>query len=312
MGKYTSQYAEPKLNDRCLAKAKHRDDSLIGQSFEDVKQREANEEAKRKAKLMKEAEMLEKKRKAEAEAREKWIAEAAKREKEEMERLRAEEEAAERRRILEEQAKERYAARLIELEKIRADQEKARRAESRAYIQSIEDKLEEIRKEKTIPVIMLSAKSEDYDKIEGLNAGADDYITKPFNPLELIARVNSNIRRYTKLGAMSEKKSEKKENVYQTGELILDDETKKVTSEGKKIKLTATEFKILKFLMKNKGKVYSIPEIYENVWKEESYGAENIIAVHIRHIREKIEINPKEPKYLKVIWGIGYKIEDIK
>lgn len=172
--------------------------------------------------------------------------------------------------------------------------------------------LEEIRKEKTIPVIMLSAKSEDYDKIEGLNAGADDYITKPFNPLELIARVNSNIRRYTKLGGMSEKKSEKKENVYQTGELILDDETKKVTSEGKKIKLTATEFKILKFLMKNKGKVYSIPEIYENVWKEESYGAENIIAVHIRHIREKIEINPKEPKYLKVIWGIGYKIEDIK
>ena len=172
--------------------------------------------------------------------------------------------------------------------------------------------LEEIRKEKTIPVIMLSAKSEDYDKIEGLNAGADDYITKPFNPLELIARVNSNIRRYTKLGAMSEKKSEKKENVYQTGELILDDETKKVTSEGKEIKLTATEFKILKFLMKNKGKVYSIPEIYENVWKEESYGAENIIAVHIRHIREKIEINPKEPKYLKVIWGIGYKIEDIK
>ena len=172
--------------------------------------------------------------------------------------------------------------------------------------------LEEIRKEKTIPVIMLSAKSEDYDKIEGLNAGADDYITKPFNPLELIARVNSNIRRYTKLGAMSEKKSEKKENVYQTGELILDDETKKVTSEGKEIKLTATEFKILKFLMKNKGKVYSIPEIYETVWKEESYGAENIIAVHIRHIREKIEINPKEPKYLKVIWGIGYKIEDIK
>lgn len=172
--------------------------------------------------------------------------------------------------------------------------------------------LEEIRKEKTIPVIMLSAKSEDYDKIEGLNAGADDYITKPFNPLELIARVNSNIRRYTKLGAMSEKKSEKKENVYQTGELILDDETKKVTSEGKEIKLTATEFKILKFLMKNKGKVYSIPEIYENVWKEESYGAENIIAVHIRHIREKIEINPKEPKYLKVIWGIGYKIEVIK
>lgn len=169
-----------------------------------------------------------------------------------------------------------------------------------------------IRQEKNIPIILISAKSEDTDKILGLNMGADDYITKPFNPLELIARVNSNIRRYTKLGAISEKKNEKKENIYQTGELILDDETKKVTSEGKEIKLTATEFKILKFLMKNKGKVYSIPEIYENVWKEESYGAENIIAVHIRHIREKIEINPKEPKYLKVIWGIGYKIEDIK
>lgn len=171
--------------------------------------------------------------------------------------------------------------------------------------------LEEIRKEKTIPVILLSAKSEDYDKIQGLNTGADDYITKPFNPLELIARVNSNIRRYTQLGSITkEGKSEK--DKYKSGELILNDETKKVTAEGKEIKLTATEFKILKFLLKNKGKVYSIPEIYENVWKEESYGAENIIAVHIRHIREKIEINPKEPKYLKVIWGIGYKVEDIK
>ena len=171
--------------------------------------------------------------------------------------------------------------------------------------------LEEIRKEKTIPVILLSAKSEDYDKIQGLNTGADDYITKPFNPLELIARVNSNIRRYTQLGSITkEGKSEK--DIYKSGELILNDETKKVTAEGKEIKLTATEFKILKFLLKNKGKVYSIPEIYENVWKEESYGAENIIAVHIRHIREKIEINPKEPKYLKVIWGIGYKVEDIK
>ena len=172
--------------------------------------------------------------------------------------------------------------------------------------------LHEIRKVSNIPVIMLTALDDEYTQSNSFDEMADDYITKPFNPLELIARVNSNIRRYTKLGAMSEKKSEKKENVYQTGELILDDETKKVTSEGKEIKLTATEFKILKFLMKNKGKVYSIPEIYENVWKEESYGAENIIAVHIRHIREKIEINPKEPKYLKVIWGIGYKIEDIK
>ncbi len=174
--------------------------------------------------------------------------------------------------------------------------------------------LEEIRKDKTIPVIMLSAKSEDYDKIEGLNTGADDYITKPFNPLELIARVNSNIRRYTKLGAIDIKQEDSVigDKVYETGDLILNDETKQVISEGKEIKLTATEFKILKFLLKNKGKVFSIPQIYENVWKEESFAAENIIAVHIRHIREKIEINPKEPKYLKVIWGIGYKVEDIK
>ena len=169
--------------------------------------------------------------------------------------------------------------------------------------------LEELRKDKSIPVILLSAKSEDYDKIGGLNQGADDYITKPFNPLELIARVNSQIRRYVSFGAM-EKKDNK--NIYKTGELILNDETKKVTVDGKEVKLTATEFNILKFLLKNKGKVYSIPQIYENVWNEESYGAENIIAVHIRHIREKIEINPKEPRYLKVIWGIGYKIENIE
>ena len=168
--------------------------------------------------------------------------------------------------------------------------------------------LEEIRKDKSIPVILLSAKSEDYDKIGGLNSGADDYITKPFNPLELIARVNSVLRRYVKLGSI---KKEENKKIYQTGELIVDDETKKVIVDGKEVKLTATEFNILKFLIQNKGKVYSIPEIYENVWKEEGFGAENIIAVHIRHIREKIEINPKEPKYLKVIWGIGYKIEDI-
>ena len=167
--------------------------------------------------------------------------------------------------------------------------------------------LEEIRKNKSIPVILLSAKSEDYDKIGGLNAGADDYITKPFNPLELIARVNSNIRRYVNLGSLENKSSNK---IYQSGELIVNDETKKVMVDGKEVKLTATEFNILKFLLENKGKVYAIPEIYENVWKEEGFGAENIIAVHIRHIREKIEINPKDPKYLKVIWGIGYKIEE--
>ena len=168
--------------------------------------------------------------------------------------------------------------------------------------------LEEIRKDKSIPVILLSAKSEDYDKIGGLNSGADDYITKPFNPLELIARVNSHLRRYVSLGSLENKDSSK---IYQTGELIMNDETKIVTVDGKEVKLTATEFNILKFLLENKGKVYSIPEIYENVWKEEGFGAENIIAVHIRHIREKIEINPKDPKYLKVIWGVGYKIENI-
>ena len=152
-----------------------------------------------------------------------------------------------------------------------------------------------IRKDKSIPIIMLSAKSEDYDKITGLNNGADDYITKPFNPLELIARVNSQIRRYT----------------YYSGDLLINDDMKQVTVEEKEIKLTPTEYNILKFLTKNKGIVYSIEQIYKNVWEDECYGAENIIAVHIRHIREKIEINPKEPKYLKVIWGIGYKIENL-
>lgn len=166
-----------------------------------------------------------------------------------------------------------------------------------------------IRKDKSIPIIMLSAKSEDYDKISGLDNGADDYVTKPFNPLELIARVNSQIRRYTKLGSINKK--EENEDIYKSGELVIDDSKKEVTVDGKNIKLTPTEYNILKFLIKNKGKVFSISKIYENVWEEESYGAENIIAVHIRHIREKIEINPREPKYLKVIWGIGYKIENI-
>ena len=165
-----------------------------------------------------------------------------------------------------------------------------------------------IRKDKSVPIIMLSAKSEDYDKISGLNNGADDYITKPFNPLELIARVNSQIRRYTTLGSIAEKTSE---NTYKSGDLIIDDNTKQVTVAGKDVKLTPTEYNILKFLTQNKGKVYSIEQIYENVWEDEAYGAENIIAVHIRHIREKIEINPREPRYLKVIWGIGYKIENL-
>ena len=168
--------------------------------------------------------------------------------------------------------------------------------------------LNEIRKTKKIPVIMLSAKSEDEDKINGLNLGADDYVTKPFNPLELIARVNSGIRRYVKFGAIEE--SENK-NIFKTGGLLIDDNLKKVSVDGNEMKLTPIEYNILKFLTKNKGIVYSIEQIYKNVWEEDSYGAENIIAVHIRHIRQKIEINPKEPKYLKVIWGIGYKIENI-
>lgn len=165
--------------------------------------------------------------------------------------------------------------------------------------------LVEIRKDKNIPVILLSAKSEDIDKIKGLNHGADDYITKPFNPVELIARVKALLRRSKHVNI------DIKESIVQNDGLIINDELKKVTVDGKETKLTPTEYNILLFLTKNKGKVYSIEEIYTNVWDEESYAAENIIAVHIRHIREKIEINPKEPKYLKVIWGVGYKIEDI-
>ena len=178
--------------------------------------------------------------------------------------------------------------------------------------------LEEIRKDKNIPVIMLSAKSEDIDKINGLNVGADDYVTKPFNPVELIARVNALIRRYTKFGGENNvndsdtASSQKEENIIQNGELIINDDLKQVIIDGKEVKLTPTEYNILKFLTKNKGKVFSIEEIYTNVWDGECYAAENVIAVHIRHIREKIEINPKEPKYLKVIWGVGYKIEPMR
>ena len=167
--------------------------------------------------------------------------------------------------------------------------------------------LEKIREKDSIPVIMLSAKSEDEDKVNGLNLGADDYITKPFSSAELIARVNANIRRYITLGTIEDSRT-----TYKTGDLIINDDLKKVSANGKEIKLTATEYNILKFLLKNKGKVFSIEQIYKSVWNEECYGAENIIAVHIRHIREKIEINPKEPKYLKVIWGIGYKIENLE
>jgi len=163
-----------------------------------------------------------------------------------------------------------------------------------------------IREGQNIPVIILSARSEDTDKIIGLNMGADDYITKPFNPLELIARVKSQLRRYTALGSLVTRS-----NVYKSGGLLIDDETKLVSVDGDEVKLTPVQYKILKLLTANAGRVYSIDEIYEKVWQETAFSAENTVAVHIRRIREKIEINPKEPKYLKVVWGIGYKVEKI-
>ncbi|WHH58642.1 response regulator transcription factor [Petroclostridium sp. X23] len=163
-----------------------------------------------------------------------------------------------------------------------------------------------IREENNIPVIMLSAKTEDTDKIMGLNMGADDYVTKPFNPLELIARVKSQLRRYTTLGSL-----EVKSNIYKTGGLVIDDESKIITVDGEEVQLTPVQYKILRLLTANAGKVYSIDEIYEKVWEEIAYNPENTVAVHIRKIREKIEINPKEPKYLKVVWGIGYKVEKL-
>ncbi|MBD5465277.1 MAG: response regulator transcription factor [Lachnospiraceae bacterium] len=163
----------------------------------------------------------------------------------------------------------------------------------------------QIREFSTIPIIVLSAKSEDADKILGLNVGADDYVTKPFNPLELVARVKSNLRRYTKLGNMVEAQK----NVYRVGGLEINDETKQVMVDDEPIKLTPIEYNILLLLTQNAGRVFSIEQIYENIWNEEAIGADNTVAVHIRHIREKIEINPREPRYLKVVWGIGYKIE---
>ena len=164
-----------------------------------------------------------------------------------------------------------------------------------------------IREESSIPIIILSAKSEDTDKILGLNIGADDYVTKPFNPLELVARVKSQLRRYTKLGNLPAEDSQ----VYRTGGLTVDDDRKEVTVDGEPVKLTPMEYNILLLLIRNQGKVFSINQIYESIWNEDAYGAENTVAVHIRHIREKIEINPKEPRYLKVVWGIGYKLEKI-
>lgn len=167
--------------------------------------------------------------------------------------------------------------------------------------------LMKIREERNIPVIMLSAKSEDYDKITGLNLGADDYVTKPFNPLELMARVRSQLRRYTNLGSMEQEK-----NRYRSGSLEVDDEQKQVRVDGESVELTPTEYGILLLLIRHPGKVFSMEQIYEKVWKEPAYNPENTVAVHIRRIREKIEINPRDPKYLKVVWGVGYKIEKIQ
>lgn len=162
-----------------------------------------------------------------------------------------------------------------------------------------------IREESSIPIIILSAKSEDSDKILGLNIGADDYVTKPFNPLELVARVKSQLRRYTQLGNVISEESQ----TFQVGGLFINDDLKEVTVDGEPVRMTPIEYNILLLLVKNQGKVFSIDQIYENIWNEDAIGADNTVAVHIRHIREKIEINPREPRYLKVVWGVGYKIE---
>ena len=160
-----------------------------------------------------------------------------------------------------------------------------------------------VRETSSIPIIILSAKSEDADKILGLNIGADDYITKPFNPSELVARVKSQLRRYTQLGAM-----QIKETQIAIRGLVLDTESKSVTVDGEAVRLTPLEYKILELLCRHPGKVFSTEEIYRQVWNDDIV-SDNAIAVHVRHIREKIEINPKEPRYLKVVWGVGYKIE---
>ena len=164
--------------------------------------------------------------------------------------------------------------------------------------------LMKLRESRNIPVILLSAKSEDSDKIFGLAAGADDYVTKPFNPSELMARVKSHLRRYTTLGSIKALNGQ----IIIDG-LILNTENKTVQVDGEDVRLTPIEYKILELLARNRGRVFSADDIYSNVWNDKTAVGDNTIAVHIRHIREKIEINPKEPKYLKVVWGIGYKID---
>ena len=167
-----------------------------------------------------------------------------------------------------------------------------------------------LRKEYDFPVIMLSAKSEEVDKIMGLNMGADDYVTKPFQPLELLARVNSHLRRYKRFLEMTGASYEEPENVYRIGGIELNEDTKEVLVDGEAVKMTPMEFKILALLMKSPGRVFSAEEIYERVWNERAINTDTVM-VHVRKIREKIEYNPKEPKYLKVVWGVGYKIEKI-
>ena len=165
----------------------------------------------------------------------------------------------------------------------------------------------EIRKSRNIPIIILSAKSEDTDKIMGLSIGADDYVTKPFNPLELVARVKSQLRRFTVLGSAPPPEA----GVFTVGGLVMDDNHKTVTLDGGDIKLTPLEYKIALLLIRSPGRVFSIDEIYERVWEEDAFGAQNTVAVHIRRIREKIEFDPKNPNYIKVVWGIGYKMEKL-
>ena len=161
-----------------------------------------------------------------------------------------------------------------------------------------------LREEYNVPIILLTAKSEDTDKVLGLNVGADDYITKPFNPIEVLARVRSQLRRYTSLGGMEQKPSK-----LVIGGIALDDETKAVTVDGESVNLTPIEYNILLLLMRHPGRVYSSSQIYEQVWNETAFGSEGAVAVHIRHLREKLEIDPSNPRYLKVVWGLGYKME---
>jgi DNA-binding response OmpR family regulator len=167
---------------------------------------------------------------------------------------------------------------------------------------------EKIREKSEVPIIFLSAKSEESDKVDGLNAGGDDYVTKPFSPAELTARVRSNLRRYTQFGNNNESNNS---HIYSAGALCINDESKSVTVDGEPVKLTPIEYNILLLLLKNKGTVFSTDKIFQSIWNETPIATDNTVAVHIRHIREKIEINPGQPKFLKVVWGVGYKIEDI-